>query len=45
MVFCVINKNEMTQLREIIADEDERAFVTVSEVHEAMGEGFAGLKK
>ena len=45
MVFCVINKNEMTQLRQIIADEDERAFVTVSEVHEAMGEGFAGLKK
>lgn len=45
MVFCVINKNEMTQLREIIASEDERAFVTVSEVHEAMGEGFSGLKK
>lgn len=45
MVFCVINKNEMTQLKEIIAAEDEHAFVTVSEVHEAMGEGFAGLKK
>ena len=45
MVFCVINKNEMTQLKEIIAAEDERAFVTVSEVHEAMGEGFSGLKK
>ena len=39
------NKNEVTQLREIMGDEDGRACVTVSEVHEAMGEGFAGLKK
>jgi len=45
MMLCVVSNTEVARLKEIVAEEDPRAFVTVSNVHEAMGEGFAGLGK
>ncbi len=45
MMLCVVSNAEVSRLKEIVAEVDPRAFVTVSNIHEAMGEGFAGLKK
>lgn len=45
MMLCVVSNTEVARLKEIVAEADPRAFVTVSNVHEAMGEGFAGLGK
>jgi len=45
MVLCVVSNTEVARLKEIVAGIDPAAFVTVSNVHEAMGEGFAGLGK
>lgn len=44
MLYCVVSRTEVTQLKEIVAKRDPDAFVTVSTVSEAMGEGFAGLR-
>lgn len=44
MIYCVVNRTEVTRIKEIVAQEDPTAFVTLSTVHEAMGEGFSGLK-
>ena len=45
MLFCVVSNIEVARLKEIVAGADPGAFVTVSNIHEAMGEGFAGLAK
>ncbi|MBR5560185.1 MAG: YitT family protein [Clostridia bacterium] len=42
-LICVISKLEMGRLKKIVREEDARAFVTVCDVHEALGEGFTGL--
>ncbi|MDR3051559.1 MAG: YitT family protein [Oscillospiraceae bacterium] len=45
MVFCVVSNVEVARLKALIAAVDPKAFVTVSNIHEAMGEGFQGLVK
>ena len=45
MVLAVIARSELQRLKEIVRDEDERAFVFVTEAHEALGEGFSNLKE
>jgi len=45
MVLAVIARSELQRLKEIVRDEDERAFVFVTEAHEALGEGFSKLKE
>lgn len=40
---CVISRLEMARLKKIVSEEDPRAFVTVCNVHEALGEGFTGI--
>lgn len=42
-LICVISKLEMARLKKIVHEEDPRAFVTVCDVHEALGEGFSGM--
>lgn len=42
-LICVISRLEMARLKKIVHEEDPRAFVTVCDVHEALGEGFKGL--
>ncbi|GGF09537.1 membrane protein [Halobacillus andaensis] len=40
VLYCVIGKNEIIRLRNVIEQIDPHAFVAVSHVHEVTGEGF-----
>lgn len=43
VILCVVSRAEVTRLKAIVRDEDERAFMFVTEAHEALGEGFSAL--
>ena len=40
ILYCVIGRNEIVRLKNIITSVDEHAFVSLTEVHDVMGEGF-----
>lgn len=40
IVYCVVSRNEMQQMKKIINNVDPFAFTTISEAHEILGEGF-----
>lgn len=40
ILYCVIAKNEIMRMKNIITSVDPHAFVSVSDVHDVMGEGF-----
>lgn len=40
VLYCVVGRNEIVKLKNIIAAIDPAAFVTVSAVHDVLGEGF-----
>ncbi|MBS6642659.1 MAG: YitT family protein [Clostridiaceae bacterium] len=40
MLFCVVSKKEIVQLKEIVGEIDPGAFVIVSDAREVFGEGF-----
>jgi uncharacterized membrane-anchored protein YitT (DUF2179 family) len=40
VVYCVVAREEVTRVQQIVASLDERAFVIVNDVHEVLGEGF-----
>jgi uncharacterized membrane-anchored protein YitT (DUF2179 family) len=40
VLYIVINKQEIVQLKSIIHDTDENAYVTIHNVHEMMGKGY-----
>ena len=42
-LLCVVARTEAARLKKVIAEEDPNAFVTVCDVHEALGEGFTGM--
>ncbi|AFM42016.1 hypothetical protein Desaci_3109 [Desulfosporosinus acidiphilus SJ4] len=44
VVYCVINRTELSQLKEIVREQDPVAFVAISEVPEVVGEGFSSWK-
>ncbi|KLU62204.1 hypothetical protein CEB3_c14240 [Peptococcaceae bacterium CEB3] len=44
VVYCVVGRTELTQVKEIVRRLDPKAFLTVSEVPEVVGEGFASWK-
>ena len=37
MLFCVVNKKEIVQIKEIVREMDTKAFVIVNDVKEAVG--------
>lgn len=41
LLLCVVNTSEVTRLKELVYQKDQRAFVIVTDVHEVLGEGFA----
>ena len=43
IIYTVLNRNEFIKLKNHIADIDKKAFVTVGEVHEVLGEGFTEI--
>lgn len=40
VLYCVVGKNEIVRLKNIISKVDPHAFVAVSSVHDVLGEGF-----
>lgn len=45
LLLCVVSRTEAARLKKLVAECDPRAFVTVCDVHEALGEGFVGIAK
>ncbi|MBP2623353.1 YitT family protein [Streptococcus oricebi] len=40
IVYCVVSRNEMQQMKKLINQIDPYAFITITEAHEILGEGF-----
>jgi uncharacterized membrane-anchored protein YitT (DUF2179 family) len=40
VVYCVVPREEVTRVQQIVSEKDPRAFVVVNDVHEVLGEGF-----
>ncbi|MDX5474426.1 MAG: YitT family protein [Bacillaceae bacterium] len=40
VLYCVVAKNEIVKLKNVITSVDPHAFVAVSDVHDVLGEGF-----
>ncbi|SFR65065.1 YitT family protein [Anaeromicropila populeti] len=45
MLMCVVSKKQIIKLKEIVAAEDEKAFLIVTDAREVMGEGFIKYKQ
>ncbi len=45
VLYCVVTRSEVNQLKALVRDIDPDAFMVIGEVHEALGEGFVPLKK
>ena len=43
-LICILSRTEAPRLKKIVAEVDPHAFVTVCDVHEALGRGFTGEK-
>lgn len=43
VVYTVLNRREFVALKEFIRQEDPKAFVTVSQAHDVLGEGFKSI--
>ena len=43
VLFCVLGRNQVSLLKEVVAEADPEAIVFISEVHEAFGEGFGNI--
>ncbi len=43
ILYVVITQSEIPQLKEIVQEADEKAFMVIGQVHEALGEGFRPL--
>ena len=40
VLLCIIGRTEEARLKQLVKEEDPRAFVIISNVHEVLGEGF-----
>ncbi|MGD6815781.1 YitT family protein [Metabacillus sp. 84] len=40
VLYCVVDKNEIVRLKQVITSVDPHAFVAVTDVHDVLGEGF-----
>jgi uncharacterized membrane-anchored protein YitT (DUF2179 family) len=45
VLYCVITRSEVQQLKTIVHEADPKAFMVIGVAHEALGEGFQALKK
>jgi uncharacterized membrane-anchored protein YitT (DUF2179 family) len=43
VLYCVITRSEVNQVKELIKEIDPEAFMVIGEAHEALGEGFKPL--
>ena len=44
ILYAVLGRNEFIKLKQYISKIDPKAFITVGEVHEVMGEGFKNIQ-
>jgi uncharacterized membrane-anchored protein YitT (DUF2179 family) len=44
VMYCVITRSEVQQLKTIVHEADPEAFMVIGVAHEALGEGFRPLK-
>jgi uncharacterized membrane-anchored protein YitT (DUF2179 family) len=44
VLYCVVTRSEVSQLKEIVKEKDPNAFMVIGQAHEALGEGFKPLK-
>jgi uncharacterized membrane-anchored protein YitT (DUF2179 family) len=44
VLYCVISRAEVSQLKAIVHEIDPQAFMVIGTAHEAIGEGFRSLK-
>lgn len=44
VVYCVVSRTELTQVKEIVREQDPLAFLTITEIPEVLGEGFSSWK-
>lgn len=40
VLFCAVNRRQVTQLRRIVKEEDSNAFMILMDVHDVLGDGF-----
>jgi uncharacterized membrane-anchored protein YitT (DUF2179 family) len=45
VLYCVVTRSEVQQLKTIVHEADPKAFMVVGAAHEALGEGFQPFKK
>lgn len=45
VLYCVISRSEVNQLKELVREVDSKAFMVIGTAHEALGEGFRPLEK
>jgi len=45
VLYCVISRSEVSQLKAILQEVDPKAFMVIGQAHEAVGEGFKPLVK
>lgn len=45
IIYCVVSPRELSNLKSIVLNEDKKAFVSIIDVHETLGEGFTYLRK
>jgi uncharacterized membrane-anchored protein YitT (DUF2179 family) len=45
MLYCVINRSEVSVLKSLVLDADPGAFIVIGQAHEVLGEGFHPLQQ
>jgi uncharacterized membrane-anchored protein YitT (DUF2179 family) len=45
VLYCVVTRAEVIQIKSIVIEADPSAFIVIGQAHEALGEGFRALKK
>jgi len=45
VLYCVVTRSEVQQLKTIVHEADPQAFMVIGMAHEALGEGFQSFKK
>jgi uncharacterized membrane-anchored protein YitT (DUF2179 family) len=44
VIYCVVTRSELAQLKAIVREADPEAFIVIGQAHEALGEGFKPLR-
>ena len=45
IIYCIVARNEMIKMKELIHTIDPKAFITITEAHEILGDGFTFVKE